>query len=98
MYSIWSVAPNVHMATGGDHDHPIIYSIFNKAWRLRGEGEGVGFLFSEYLVGGKHGQKVCMYLWSSVIAEYGSTGFKVANPARGQLKRENGYFPVPVRA
>ena len=23
---------------------------------------------------------------------------KVANPARGQLKRENEYFPVPVRA
>ena len=22
---------------------------------------------------------------------------KVANPARGQLKRENEYFPVPVR-
>ena len=23
---------------------------------------------------------------------------KVANPARGQLNRENGYLPVPVRA
>ena len=23
---------------------------------------------------------------------------KVANPARGQLNRENKYFPVPVRA
>ena len=23
---------------------------------------------------------------------------KVANPARGQLNRENAYFPVPVRA
>ena len=23
---------------------------------------------------------------------------KVANPARGQLNRENGYFPVPFRA
>ena len=23
---------------------------------------------------------------------------KVANPARGQLNRENDYFPVPVRA
>ena len=23
---------------------------------------------------------------------------KVANPARGQLNRENGCFPVPVRA
>ena len=28
---------------------------------------------------------VCMYVWSSHIAEYGSTGYKVANPARGQL-------------
>ena len=25
-------------------------------------------------------------------------GRKVANPARGQLNRENEYFPVPVRA
>ena len=31
---------------------------------------------------------VCMYVWSSHIAEYGSPG-KVANPARGQLNREN---------
>ena len=23
---------------------------------------------------------------------------KVANPARGQLNKENGYFPIPVRA
>ena len=23
---------------------------------------------------------------------------KIANPARGQLNRENGYFPVRVRA
>ena len=23
---------------------------------------------------------------------------KIANPARGQLNRENEYFPVPVRA
>ena len=29
-----------------------------------------------------------LYVWSSHIAEYGSTG-KVANPARGQLNREN---------
>ena len=42
---------------------------------------------------------VCMYVWSShIIAEYGSTGYKVANPARGQLNRENEYSPVPVRA
>ena len=32
-----------------------------------------------------------------LVAEYGSTG-KVANPARGQLNRENEYSPVPVRA
>ena len=28
------------------------------------------------------------------IAEYGSTAGEVANPARGQLNRENKYFPV----
>ena len=33
-----------------------------------------------------------MYVWSSHIAEYGSTGYKVANPARGQLNREK-IFP-----
>ena len=32
-----------------------------------------------------------------VITQYGSTG-KVANPARGQLNRENEYFPPRVRA
>ena len=31
---------------------------------------------------------ICMYVWSSHITEYGSTS-KVANPARGQLNREN---------
>ena len=31
---------------------------------------------------------VCMYVWSSHIAEYDQPG-KVANPARGQLNREN---------
>ena len=40
---------------------------------------------------------MCMYVWSHIKQEYGSTG-KVANPARGQLNRENEYFPVPVRA
>ena len=39
---------------------------------------------------------VCMYVWSSHIAEYGSTG-KVANPACGRLNRENEHSPVPVR-
>ena len=36
-----------------------------------------------------------MYVWSSHIA--GLT-VKIANPARGQLNRENYIFPVPVRA
>ena len=31
---------------------------------------------------------ICMYVWSSRITEYGPTS-KVANPARGQLNREN---------
>ena len=31
-------------------------------------------------------------------AEYMDQPGKVANPARGQLNRENGYSPVPVRA
>ena len=31
-----------------------------------------------------------MYAWSSLIAEYGSIGCKVANPARGQLNRYRG--------
>ena len=40
-----------------------------------------------------------IYVWSSHIARVnkGQPG-KVANPARGQLNRENEYFPVPVRA
>ena len=38
-----------------------------------------------------------MYVWSSHIAEYDQPG-KVANPARGQLNRENEHSPVPVRA
>ena len=32
------------------------------------------------------------------IAEYGSTASEVANPARGQLNRENKYFPVYPRS
>ena len=32
---------------------------------------------------------VCVYVWSSHVAEYGLTGRKVVNPARGQLDREN---------
>ena len=47
---------------------------------------------------------VSIYLWSShIIAEYyfimDQPGSKVVNPAaRGQVNKENGYFPVPVRA
>ena len=32
---------------------------------------------------------VCMYVWSSHIAEYMDQPGKVVNPARGQLNREN---------
>ena len=40
---------------------------------------------------------ISMYVWSSHTTEYDQPG-KVANPARGQLIRENEYSPVPVRA
>ena len=36
-----------------------------------------------------HGMSLCMAI--TYIAEYGSTGFKVANPARGQLNREDKF-------
>ena len=46
--------------------------------------------------------RLCMYMY---VFMYGHTyrknmdqPGKVANPARGQLNRENGYFPVRVRA
>ena len=39
-------------------------------------------------------QRACMYDHHIYIAEYGSTADEVANPARGQLNRENEYFPV----
>ena len=39
---------------------------------------------------------VCMYV-HQIEQEKDQPG-KVANPARGQLNSENGYFPVPVRA
>ena len=35
---------------------------------------------------------------SPLIIENASTGCMVANPASGQLTRENDIFPVPVRA
>ena len=39
--------------------------------------------------------RVCMVIkYSKSMDQPG----KVANPARGQLNRENGYFPVRVRA
>ena len=37
---------------------------------------------------------VCMVTYSKSMDQQG----KVANPARGQLNRENEYFPVRVRA
>ena len=37
-------------------------------------------------------------VWSSLSADWVSTGYMVANPACVQLNRENGIFPVPVRA
>ena len=36
-------------------------------------------------------------VWSHIYQSMGQSG-KVANPARGQLNRENQYFPVRVRA
>ena len=40
-------------------------------------------------------QYACMVI--TFIADYGSSGYKVANPARGQLNRENEHFPFLVR-
>ena len=39
----------------------------------------------------------CLYISPSYCKSMDRPG-KVANPARGQLNRENEYFPVPVRA
>ena len=39
-------------------------------------------------------QHIYIYIYSKSKDQPG----KVANPARGQLSRENEYFPVPVRA
>ena len=45
---------------------------------------------------------VCMYARMVITfskARAKSTGYKVANPARGQLNREkNVFFPVPICA
>ena len=42
------------------------------------------------------GRRKC-FLSHEAIEPNRSPG-KVANPARGQLNRENEYFPVPIRA
>ena len=42
---------------------------------------------------------VCMYVCMVITYSKGKDQpGKVANPTRGQVKRENEYFPVPVRA
>ena len=41
---------------------------------------------------------VCMYGHHIYCSKGKDQPGKVANPARGQLKRENGYIPVRVRA
>ena len=38
----------------------------------------------------------CMYVRYHIKQEKDQTG-KVANPVRGQLNRENEYFPAPVQ-
>ena len=43
-----------------------------------------------------YGYMVCMVITYSKSVN--QPGKKVANPDRGQLNRENEYFPVPVRA
>ena len=57
------------------------------SWQILKTTESVGWTDS-----------VCMYVcMSSNIASMDQPG-KVANPARGQLNRENEHSPVPVRA
>ena len=38
------------------------------------------------------------YVWSHTYSKSMDQPSKVANPARGQLNKENQYFPVRVRA
>ena len=38
---------------------------------------------------------VCMYVWSSHVAERKDQPGRVANPAPGQLNRENEFFLSP---
>ena len=40
---------------------------------------------------------VCMHVWSHIYSKRMDQPGKVANPARGQLNRENEYFSVGVR-
>ena len=39
-----------------------------------------------------------MYVYGHIYSKSMDQPGKVANPARGQLNRENEYFPVHVRA
>ena len=41
---------------------------------------------------------VCMYVCMVITYDSVDQPGKVSNPARGQLNRENGYFPVPISA
>ena len=41
---------------------------------------------------------ICMYVVTHIARTSMDQPRKVANPARGQLNRENDYFPVRVRA
>ena len=56
----------------------------------RGRGQG------KTMTTRRIGNHVCMYghTDSKIMDQPG----RVANPARGQLNRENDFFPVPVRA
>ena len=46
--------------------------------------------------GGVRFYYICMY--GRTYSKSNDKPGKVANPARDQLNRENGYFPVPIRA
>ena len=42
--------------------------------------------------------RVSEYVWFNIYSKSMDQPGKVVNPARGQLNRENEYFPVRVRA
>ena len=44
-----------------------------------------------------NGVMYCIVLYGHTYSKSMDQLGKVANPARGQLNRENEYFPVPVR-